>query len=483
MRRCRSTLVRSLIQSTTGVLTISSVLALVSRAALAADAPPPPAAAAEGGTPPLTEAPAPAAEPPAPPAAPPAVPSFVEHLGASAYPGELRGIYGGSMWLEPSFNGLQWPYMDHSGVGVSGYGWVDTGRQKITRGLPSSADTDQWVQQARGALRITPTYVSGQTFIQTQLELVANKDQVRSQSNANSGIVDVDDLWLRFGRWSAWDVKVGRFEGWEVYHTGMGLDINTLERRGATQQPYGTNFERPDYYGLTFMHDRPSDQGTGDVAIHLYPTNFLRFELLAQIGANVISDVGNNTYGARPVVIFDYGFIKVKAGLEYLRATPAQSLIDSSGSMQVKRDSNEIHKRIGYAGEVQLVFNPRVELGFGGGYATTSDKTDTGSEQQPSTTIKTFGGFANVAITNDFLAGAGLTYTNRYDDARNADSGKVDFTDNLQWFVAAQYLVSRQLYVKAVVAYASSLFDLADPATPRFTDSMISGRVRLMYLF
>jgi hypothetical protein len=47
------------------------------------------------------------------------LPIWVEHLGPSSYPGKLRGLYGGSLWLEPSFHGLQWPTMAKSGVGVS----------------------------------------------------------------------------------------------------------------------------------------------------------------------------------------------------------------------------------------------------------------------------------------------------------------------------------------------------------------------------
>ena len=42
-----------------------------------------------------------------------------------------RGIWGGSLWL--TFHGLQWPYMPKTGVGVSGYAWVDTGYEQIRR--------------------------------------------------------------------------------------------------------------------------------------------------------------------------------------------------------------------------------------------------------------------------------------------------------------------------------------------------------------
>ena len=51
-------------------------------------------------------------------------PGMVEQLPASAYPEPVtRGLYGGPLWLD--MQGLQWPYMPQSGVGISGYGWID----------------------------------------------------------------------------------------------------------------------------------------------------------------------------------------------------------------------------------------------------------------------------------------------------------------------------------------------------------------------
>jgi len=62
--------------------------------------------------------------PPPPPAAPataaaPASEAFIEHMGPETYPGRLRGIYGGSLWMEPDFQGLQWPQNTRTGLGIS----------------------------------------------------------------------------------------------------------------------------------------------------------------------------------------------------------------------------------------------------------------------------------------------------------------------------------------------------------------------------
>jgi hypothetical protein len=49
----------------------------------------------------------------------------------------------------------------------------------------------------------------------------------------------------------------GRFEAWEIYHRGMGLDINTQERLGA----FDVNSSPPDIYGATYLFDRPARSG------------------------------------------------------------------------------------------------------------------------------------------------------------------------------------------------------------------------------
>src|SRR5450432_3624043 len=53
-----------------------------------------------------------------------AEPAIIQELPASAYPEPYtRGLYGSSLWLD--MQGLQWPYTPHTGIGLSGYGWLD----------------------------------------------------------------------------------------------------------------------------------------------------------------------------------------------------------------------------------------------------------------------------------------------------------------------------------------------------------------------
>jgi len=94
----------------------------------------------------------------------------------------------------------------------------------------------------------------------------------------------------------------------------------------------------------------------------------------------------------------------------------------------------------------------------------------------------------------DLLLGVGANYTSQTDQHRDTMPsdpndpnspqvpGRIDFTANLQAFGAVQYMVAHQLFVKAVVAYARSDFDLSFGGGI-YSNTMWSGRLRLMYLF
>jgi len=427
------------------------------------------------------------------PAAPPT--QYVEHLGPTAYPGRSRGLYGGSLWLEPSFHGLQWPYMSKTGVGVSGSAWVDTGYESITRESPTVPNTTRYLQQGRAVLRVTPTYVSGSFFIQAQAELVANQCQTTGTACQTAGTFDTDDLWLRLGHWNIWDLKVGRFEGWEVYHTGMGLDVNTLERRGAKQEG-NPGLDAPDYYGVNFLHDRPSALGVGYLAAHVYPTRFLRAELLGEFGTDDASKNGRNIWGVRPVAILDLGFLKAKVGFEYDNATNGSQVInsvqDANGNPTLVKASDKYKlTRKGFGGAIQGIWDPFVELGanIAFGYQTHIDPNGSPNDSDSYDTASV-GGFLNLRPfcwhpeLRNLMLGQGMNWTTRYNSHRVGNENR-DFMDHLQIFSAVQYLLLKQLYIKGVFAYARADFRPSGATTDdlNYSNVMYSFRVRLMYLY
>ena len=435
--------------------------------------PPPPA-------PPSPIAAAAATEPPpAAPASEGGGPGPVERLPPSAYPEQYtRGLYGGSLWS--TFHGAQWPYYARTGIGVSGYVWIDNSFEQINIGNPAATShrIREQLQQGRLLVRVTPTYSLGDFFVQAQAELVSNKDQSLSQ-NSIPNQADADDVWARIGAWRKWDVMLGRFEAFEVYHRGMGLDINTEERQGA----FDDVNRPPDIYGATYLFDRPARPG--NVAFHGYPTPWLRFELLAQYGG-----LGPyNEIGGRPAAVYDIGWLKVKAAAEYQWLTPRNEL------------NKDERRNRGVAAAVQFVYSTYVEGGINYGYSRETIYTLNGIvDSTASNDRSSIGAFVNARLVDiagalrrrlngepawhdDLLLGLGINYVSRGNEHLNPQTGSNDFATNTQAFAALQYLIRKQLFVKLVGAYANSRFEQSFTNTAPYNDEMWSARLRVLYLF
>jgi hypothetical protein len=410
------------------------------------------------------------APPPPPPLPPPppstaaqtiakmgdAVVSSIERLPPSAYQQvPIRGIPGGS--LAATFHGLQFPYYPKTGIGVSGYVWIDSGYEHISRGNPAEQGIKYLLQQGRFVLRTTPTWSNGDFFIQGQVELVGEKDQSQAQPNT----VDTDDVWIKFGQWKRWDIQVGRYEAWEVYHFGMGLDLYTLERNGATDTIYAA----PAIYGLTYAFYRPA--GVGAAAAHIYINDNLRFELGTQFG----NETGSNTLALRPVGVLDLGWFKLKAGAEFKELSDQG---DNSPGQTKER---------GIGGGVQFIVYPYLEFGGNAAYGLADQIASDGSVNTTgSYTNYSVGGFANARLFEDFLIGGGYNYTYLYDLHYDPTENRTQRFRQVQTFVAAQYLVLKTLYVKLVAAYARA--DFAPTfGGPLSSNEMLSARIRLQYVF
>ena len=392
----------------------------------------------------------------------------LELLPATGYPApRVRGIEGGSLWL--TMQGWQFPYMPRiagtsaTRLAFSGMVWSDTSYRKVDSGI---AATDPSVrelrQQSRLVLRATPTFNADDNwFVQGQGELAL----IGAAPTLSTEFINADDLFVRVGKWNVFDVTVGRFQGWELYHFGMGLDLNTVERNGAITE----NNTPVGIYGLTFLWDRPN--GPGYVATHVYPTDYLRFELLGEVGSSSVNQVG-----VRPVGILDLGIIKVKAGAEYERQTPRQQSPD--------RMDEVLNRGLGAA--VQLVLDPRFEAGINAARAIVDLKNAQGViDPAKSTTTYSVGAFANARIIGPLLVGGGVNYTKETDTKSNVDTGEHDLRTQLQTFGALQYVLWQRFYIKAVVSYADARFAplASPPPIADYHNKLLSGRVRFMYLF
>jgi hypothetical protein len=387
---------------------------------------------------------------------------IIHLLPASAYPEwTVRGIPGGS--LAGTFHGVPWPYMPETGVGVSGSIWMDPGYQTLKRGKPGDTNAKFLLAQGRGVLRLTPAYVAdGDWYVQGQMELVGNRDQSVARPK---NVVDLDDLWIRAGQLEKWDVQVGRFEAFEVYHLGMGLDVNTLERNGATSD---NSKNPPDMFELGNVVYRQN--GPANLAIHLYPAKFLRLEALGQYGFDLAS--GNDVVAARPAAVVDFGVVKLKAAGSIRRqfASP-----ESDKSLKTQQ---------GMVAAAQVVLAPYVEAGVNFTYGKikswqATDPTNPNAElgaydKGASTTDSDFGGFLNVRPVDRFVAGVGMNYNQQVDEKGGT------FTHR-QAFLALQYQAAKSLFFKLVVADAKA--HLAPGGEAAWDNTMRSARLRALFLF
>ena len=308
----------------------------------------------------------------------------------------------------------------------------------------------------------------------------------------SAGTFTTDDLFIRFGAWNAWDLKVGRFRAWEVYHFGMGMEPYTFERLGAGMfgvDPFTTpRLEAPSVYGVTYLYDRPSEGlAVGDAALHLYPTQYLRFKLLGKLGTdnnradNTTGDTPWNYWGGRPTLIFDVGWFKFRLAGEYQKRTATTQTLDPGVG---KKDPVPYRVQKGVGASMQFVIDPVLEFGVN---AAIGKQEDVDAFARPvlenSFTTKSVGGFANLRLAERWVGGAGVNWTTQTDTFLATGSTLNDFTSHLQCFGAFQYRPVGHLYVKAVFAYARADFLPSDLAVAQWQNNMYSGRIRFLYLY
>lgn len=405
----------------------------------------------------------------------------VEELPGSAYPEpRVRGIKYGSLWL--TMQGYQWPYLPwkpgHAStvLGLSGSLWSDLSYAHITTTKKkNAANLKRWAQQDRAVLRATPTYsTSDGWFAQGQVELVG---QGNDFPVSGGQLGQIDDLYVRVGKWNVFDLTAGRFQGWELYHYGMGLDLNTLERSGADHPTL--SIHPPPIYGADFFWDRPN--GPGDYALHFYPTNFLRGEVLGQIG----TFGGLNTTAVRPVAILDLGIVKLKGAYEYGKNIPQAA------------HAHQRERRNGAGVAAQFVLDPWIE----GGINFAEGFLDTINDQAvpvpaSSTTTRSVGGFVNAHIISSLILGFGIDFTHWEDlkkngnqttanGARDPNFGKVDTADVFNTFFAIQYTLWERYYIKFVGSHGNfrNNDEGESPSANAFSNTELGGRLRFMMLF
>ena len=169
--------------------------------------------------------------------------------------------------------------------------------------------------------------------------------------------------------------------------------------------------------------------------------------------------------------MFDLGWLKLKAGAEYKKLADQKE--DSKGETTLR----------GAGGAIQFVIHPYVEFGVNGAYGLVDRVAQDGTvDEKGSNTTYSIGGFANARVATDLTIGGGFNYTYLEDLHFDPAMNRVEKFNHTQTFGAVQYMLLKQLYMKAVFAYAKADFapTFGDPI---FKNEMLSARLRLLFLF
>ena len=344
-----------------------------------------------------------------------------------------------------------------SGFVLGGDLYIDTGYETNARELESEPDIEYWLQQGRFMLEASHTYnAEGGFFVKASAQFLAHVDEVRRNEN-----IDTDDAWLQLGVWDCWDLQVGRYEGWEVYHKGQGLERDTLEDLGA--------WDGPDIYEVNYAFYR--QDGVGQAALHVYPTQSLRFELGSVFG----NELGFNYVGLRPAGIWDLDTVKLKVAAEWKKLANQEK-----GKLQEQESR-------GLGGSVQFFFDEPgtalpLQFGVNGAYGLV-DKIDPFGkvDERGSVDTLSMGGFVNLGIARASI-GLGYNHTVQGDRQRNDQTDEVGRFVHQQLFAALKHpFVVPEATAKVVFAYARATLDPA--FDNRRENEMISVRLRVLYRF
>ena len=279
------------------------------------------------------------------------------------------------------------------------------------------------------------------------MELVGNLCQATTTICLTSGTFATDDLWIRFGAWNAWDVKVGRFEAWEVYHTGHGNGA-VHARASGRGHVRRRHVHDPEARGADLLwrdlSPRPAQRRAG--AWDMRPTSIsdglpairaARQAWLATTTAPTTRPAirrGTISAAARRSSSTSVGSSSGSAG-EYQKRTATTQRIDP-GMPAHKKDPVPTARAEG-RGRIDPVRDQsdrRIRCERGDRQPGRHERLRQARCRKTPSTTTSVGGFANVRFTERLVAGAGVNWTSQTDAVLAAGSTANDFTSQLQGF-------------------------------------------------
>lgn len=326
-----------------------------------------------------------------------------------------------------------------------GYFWVDTGYMNRNNAQAGQYDQVALYMQGRFVLGATYAYEKKDWFGLARVELMGLVNELaKSQYEAHAL-----DVYVKAGHTRWFDVQVGRFLAWEVYHRGQGIELFTAEEAGA--------FGAPTLYWLDLTRGYKNE--AGQLAVHFFPDELVKLEVAGVYG----QENNQNNLGVRPVVDFQWKGLQAIAGYEYLLQYP-----------QTEADKVHVTSQ-GFAAKLQYQVK---WLTVGADVAHLwVDAVDIQGLVDSDRSLQkwSFGGFADIDFWKNSI-GFGYHRTNR-------DNLQGEHDTHNQAFVS--YLIRLPLdglSVKAVYGFA--LANLSDiDAHGTWTNTMHSIRVRITWEF
>jgi hypothetical protein len=222
-------------------------------------------------------------------------------------------------------------------------------------------------------------------------------------------LINVDDVYGQVGKKGLWDLKVGRFQSWRVYHKGGGFDLYTIEDQGAcVSTPSSCSLESgtfgPHTYEVNYNYYRDA---FGRAAVHVYPTPWSGIEVLGLMG----NADGPNTLGGRAAALVHFPYVRASAAVEYRATRPPKEPKPECPKC------NNVSDSVGFGGGVELTLKPvaagvNVAQGHFDSYDTTSGALLTAVSAKRTS----MGGYAEVDVGSftferSLILGFGLNRT------------------------------------------------------------------------
>lgn len=331
-------------------------------------------------------------------------------------------------------------------IRLGGYFWADIGYLDRTNAQPGQYDQGASYLQGRFVLGANFSRSFGAYYATAQVQFLGLVNEFAHSQYEPHTL----DAYLRVGHQKWWDLQVGRFLAWEIYHRGQGIELFTAEEAGA--------LGGPPLYWLELSRGYINE--AGQAAAHFYPTDFLKFELSSVYG----QQNNQNLLGVRPAAHLTLNDFQLLAGYEYLSASPQTSADKTSNASQ------------GYAARAQYTFFKTVTAGaeFAQAFVDAID-INGDVDTLKSLTKYTFGGYVDIDFWHNSI-GLGYHRTNQLDK-------RGEFNNHDQAFITYQYRFPIQgLSAKLVYGFARAHVQDADTKTS-WDNYMQSVRLRISYEF